>query len=325
MKAVAPLDPTTYTRHLIHGEGRTWIETNCYTDVIVELLHGLGHEPLAAMAFTLGIDFEGDQWTFFKFEHADLMRLYGWDIHELAPWRPLVAHIEEQVALGRPVLVELDSFFLPDTAGTAYQLAHVKSTVAVNALDPAREWMGYFHNQGYHQLEGADFRAIFQTEGLVHERMMPPYIEYVKALRGWVKPTPAEQTALSLEMLKDQLRRAPERNPFHPFKARLEADAAWLLAADLETFHAYSFATFRQFGACYELAATYLQWLGAQGVAGLDEAETAFREISTTTKAYQFQLARAMARKKPFDVGVIDTLAGHWDRAMNDLRTRFGA
>lgn len=323
MKSIAPLDPATYQRHLIHGEHRTWVETNCYTDVIVELLHGMGHEPLAAMAFTLAIDFEGDQWTFFKFEHADLMRLYGFEIHELAPWRPLVAHIEEQVAQGHPVLVELDSFFLPDTAGTAYKLAHVKSTVSVNAIDPAREWMGYFHNQGYHTLEGQDFRDIFQTEGLVHARMMPPYIEYVKFLRHFRKPSAQEQVAISLELLKDQLSRAPERNPFVPFKARLEADSEWLLNADIELFHAYSFATFRQFGACYELAATYLQWLGQQGVEGLAEAEAAFREISTTTKAYQFQLARSMARKRPFDVAVIDALGAAWDRGMGALRTRF--
>ncbi|HJV22606.1 MAG TPA: DUF1839 family protein [Holophagaceae bacterium] len=323
MKSIAPLDPATYVRHAIHGEGRTWIETNCYTDVVVELLHGLGHEPLAAMAFTLAADFEGDQWTFFKFEHADLLHLYGWDIHELAPWRPLVAHIEEQVDLGRPVLVELDSFYLPDTAGTAYKLAHVKSTVAVNAIDPAREWMGYFHNQGYHALEGQDFRDVFQTEGLVHERMMPPYIEYVKFLRHFRKPSAAQQAAISVELMKDQLSRAPERNPFGPFKARLEADSEWLLSADIEVFHAYSFATFRQFGACFELAATYLQWLGSQGVEGLAEAEAAFREISTTTKAYQFQLARAMARKRPFDVTVIDGLAAAWERGMGDLRARF--
>lgn len=323
MKSIAPLDPATYQRHLIHGEDRTWVETNCYTDVIVELLHGMGHEPLAAMAFTLAIDFEGDQWTFFKFEHADLMRLYGFEIHELAPWRPLVAHIEEQVAQGHPVLVELDSFFLPDTAGTAYKLAHVKSTVSVNAIDPAREWMGYFHNQGYHTLEGQDFRDIFQTEGLVHARMMPPYIEYVKFLRHFRKPSAQEQVAISLELLKDQLSRAPERNPFVPFKARLEADSEWLLNADIELFHAYSFATFRQFGACYELAATYLQWLGQQGAEGLAEAEAAFREISTTTKAYQFQLARSMARKRPFDVAVIDALGAAWDRGMGALRTRF--
>ncbi|MBI3132385.1 MAG: DUF1839 family protein [Acidobacteria bacterium] len=325
MKSIAPLDPATYQRHLIHGEDRTWVETNCYTDVIVELLHGMGHEPLAAMAFTLAIDFEGDQWTFFKFEHADLMRLYGFEVHELAPWRPLVAHIEEQVAQGHPVLVELDSFFLPDTAGTAYKLAHVKSTVSVNAIDPAREWMGYFHNQGYHALEGQDFRDIFQTEGLVHARMMPPYIEYVKFLRHFRKPSPEEQVAISLELLKDQLARAPERNPFGPFKARLEADSEWLLKADIELFHAYSFATFRQFGACYELAATYLQWLGRQGVEGLGEAEAAFREISTTTKAYQFQLARSMARKRPFDVAVIDALGAAWDRGMGALRNRFPA
>ena len=66
LKRIRELDPATYERHLIHGEGRTWAETNCYVDVLVELLHGLGFEPLASLPFTLRIDFEGDQWTFFK-------------------------------------------------------------------------------------------------------------------------------------------------------------------------------------------------------------------------------------------------------------------
>src|SRR4051812_34108369 len=127
MKQIAALDPAHYQRHLIHGENRVWAETNCYSDVIIELMHGLGHEPIAALPFALTIDFEGTQWTFFKFPDADIRDLFGLDICELAPWRPLVEHIEEQVGLGRPVLVELDSYFLPDTAGTAYKLAHVKS------------------------------------------------------------------------------------------------------------------------------------------------------------------------------------------------------
>src|SRR4051795_7634725 len=128
MKQILPLDPTRYQRHPIHGADRHWAETNCYVDVWVELLHALGFEPIAALPFTLAIDFEGDQWTFFKFALADLHELYGLDVQELAIWRPLVAHIEEQVTLGRPVLVELDSFHLPDTAGSAYRIAHVKST-----------------------------------------------------------------------------------------------------------------------------------------------------------------------------------------------------
>src|ERR1700722_19550583 len=105
MKRLIPLDPELYRRHAIHSDQRIWPETNCYSDVIIELLHGLGREPIAGLAFTLAIDFEGDQWTFFKFPHADLDELYGIDVQELAVWRPLVAHIEEQVGLGRPVLV----------------------------------------------------------------------------------------------------------------------------------------------------------------------------------------------------------------------------
>ena len=59
--AIRALDPATYRRHSLHGEGRTWAETNCYTDLLVELVHGFGHEPLAMLPFTLAIDFEGDQ------------------------------------------------------------------------------------------------------------------------------------------------------------------------------------------------------------------------------------------------------------------------
>src|SRR5207302_5072476 len=130
MQQILPLDPAHYQRHRIHGANRVWAETNCYVDVWVELLHAWGFEPVAALPFTVAIDFEGDQWTFFKFPLADLLELYGLDVQELAIWRPLVAHVEQQVALGRAVLVELDSYCLPDTAGAAYGLAHMKSTVA---------------------------------------------------------------------------------------------------------------------------------------------------------------------------------------------------
>jgi hypothetical protein len=102
------LDPATYARHAIHATDRVWAETNCYVDVWVELLHAWGFDPIAALPFTVGIDFEGDQWTFFKFPLSDLCQLYALDVQELAIWRPLVQHVDEQLALGRPVLVELD-------------------------------------------------------------------------------------------------------------------------------------------------------------------------------------------------------------------------
>ncbi len=64
---VVPVDASSYRPHPLHATERTWTETNCYVDLWIELLHSLGLDPLAAAAFTISTDFEGDQWTFFKF------------------------------------------------------------------------------------------------------------------------------------------------------------------------------------------------------------------------------------------------------------------
>jgi hypothetical protein len=321
---IAALDPLSYKRHPIHGEGRTWVETNCYTDLLIELLHGMGHDPVAMLPFTLAVDFEGDQWTFFKPAHNDVLDLYGLDIQELAIWKPLVEHVVEQVSAGRPVLVELDSFYLPDTAGTAYKLAHQKTTVGVNEIDVDAHRLGYFHNQGYYALEGDDFRELFLLDGLPHARVLPPYVEFVKPVAGFAAPKGAALVEASIEKMKRQLARAPRDNPFTRFKARFSEDLEGLLAADIERFHKYSFATWRQFGACFELAETYVGWLGANGVAGLEMPCQAFQQISQAAKAFQFQLARSMARKKPLDLSPLDAMGGQWEVGMTLLQSRYG-
>lgn len=312
-------DPAHYRRHAIHGENRIWVETNCYVDVWVELLHAWNFEPIAALPFTLAIDFEGDQWTFFKFPHADLYQLYGLDVQELAIWRPLVNHLQEQVNRERAVLVELDSFFLPDTAGTAYQREHVKTTVAVTEIDMARERLGYFHSQSYFHLQGDDFVNVFRLQGPSDPAALPPYVEFVKrrkapALRadGLVRK--------SLELLRQQLHRLPASNPFETFKQRFAADLDWLTNERLDAFHLYSFATLRQFGACYELAATYLQWLQEHSNLKLGQPIAAFTDIATGAKTLQFQLARAMARKKPLDLSPIDQMAGLWQAGLEHVK-----
>ena len=319
MKQVKALNPARYERHLIHGAERTWAETNCYVDVLVELLHGLGYEPAAALPFTLGIDFEGDQWSFFKFPHEDLFALYGMEIQEFNPWRSLAQHVETQVGLGRPVLVEMDSFFLPDTAGTAYKLAHVKSTIAVNAIDIEQRYLGYFHGQSYYELTGQDFIDIFQLGGLVHERMLPPYIEYVKLRNLHEVPRGKALVDASLVLLRKHLQLIPRDNPFVRFKDAFARDFDWLLTQEMETFHLYSFATFRQYGACFELMETYLKWLQQQGQQNLDAAIQAFATISNNTKAFQFQLARAMARKRPIDLAPLDEMAAAWQTGISQL------
>ena len=319
MKQILPLDATRYQRHRIHTGDRNWPETNCYVDVWIELLHASGFEPIAALPFTFGIDFEGDQWTFFKFPHADLHELFGLDVNELAIWRPLVDHLDEQTALGRPVLVELDSFYLPDTAGTAYQREHVKSTVAVNAIDVANEHLGYFHNQGYFTLHADDFANVLHSRGPSDPAMLPPYVEFVKR-RNVPVPRGKELVDASLGLLRRHLRLVPESNPFAAFKIRFAADLKWLALETLDAFHRYSFATLRQFGACFELSATYLQWLHQQDVKGVETAIRSFTGLSAGAKSMQFQLARAMTRKRPMDLSPLDSMAQTWQDALAALK-----
>jgi hypothetical protein len=319
MRQILALDPTCYPRHLIHGPDRTWAETNCDVDVWVELLHAWGFEPLAALPFTLAIDFEGEQWTFFKFPHADLRALYGLDVQEVTIWRPLAVHVEEQVALGRPVLLEVSSYHLPDTAGTAYRREHVKTTVAVVAIDVEARRLGYFHNQGYHHLHGEDFTSIFRLEGPHSPALLPPRVEFVKRHHDPI-PRGDDLVLESLGLLRRQLYRLPPSNPFPRFRERFEADLRWLADEPLETFHKYSFVTLRQFGAGYELAATYLHWLEQHKPLPLEVPAAAFTELSTGAKTLLFHLARALARKKPLDLSAIDRLADAWHRAMAHLK-----
>jgi hypothetical protein len=306
-----------YARHAIHGEERIWAETNCYTDLLIELVHSLGHDPVAMLPFTLAIDFEGDQWTFFKPPHFDLVALYALDIQELAMWKAPIEHVAEQVAVGHAVLIEVDAFWLPDTSGTAYRIAHQKTTVGVTKIDIEQRTMAYFHNQGFYTLTGEDFERLFQFPSL------PPYVEFAKRLPGFAPLTGDEQISLSLGILKAHLSRAPRENPFMRFKARLSQDLESLMAADMELFHKYSFATLRQYGACFELAETYLGWLGARGVAGLEVPRSAFASIAQTAKSFQFQLARSMARKKPLDTAPLDTMGAQWEVGMTLLQSRY--
>lgn len=319
-RKILDLDPNNYRKHMIHGEGRDWAETNCYVDVWIELLHGMGHEPIAALPYTFAIDFEGDQWTFFKYPLADLDRLYGLDIQELNIWRDLLECVEEQLEQGRHTLVELDSFFLPDTLGTAYKIEHVKSTVAINSIDRENRRMEYFHNQGYHRLEGEDFEQLFLSADTLDDRILPPYVEFVKKRN---RPLLSENDLVleSLSCFKYQLKNLPVNNPFLSFKERFAHDFSDLAVVDIDFFHKYSFATLRQYGVCFELCKTYLEWIKQNGAGSgdFDMPITAYSEISTSSKVFQFQLARSIARKKPLDLSPLDSMAEHWQRAVDFL------
>ena len=312
LRSLSGRDPADYRRHALHSTDRTYTETNCYADIIIELLHAHGYEPLAGFAHLVGVDFEGDQWTFFKPPPEDLEQLFGVDIHEMQPYRPLPVQIAEQLELGRTIIVELDSWFLPDTETTSYRREHVKTSVAADAIDVDGQRMNYFHGPGLFELSGPDFRGIFRLDGHADD-VLPPYTELVRFDAG-PRLEGDELRARSREQLVRHLQRRPAGNPFRRFGDQLTQALPQLLEQDLESYHAYAFATVRMAGSAFEVLATYVDWL-----CGTDAAESAsaMGEIVDGCKALSFRLAR----RRAFDPQpLLSSLADAWERAIGGLQ-----
>ncbi|MGZ2410616.1 uncharacterized protein DUF1839 [Sphingomonas sp. F9_3S_D5_B_2] len=301
-------DPATYAPHPLHAPGRAYRETNCYTDVLIELLHSRGLEPVAGMGHLVRTDFEGDQFTFFKMPQADIETFYGVDIHEMQPVGALPDQIERQLQRGRTMLVELDSFYLPDTAGTDYRRSHIKSTVAVEAIDQDAERLRYFHNIGLHELSGHDYRGIFGLDGRP-DTALPPYLELARFDLAHPLTGP-ELSRAARECLAFHLARRPAENPFERFGEQLSADLPGLLAGDAEAFHAYAFATVRMAGSAFDLLRAHVSWL-----IGDDEA----RSLEPIVEGCQVMSFR-LARRRPFDPApTISAMAEAWTAAMLSL------
>jgi hypothetical protein len=301
----------------VHGEGRTYLESNCYTDIIVELLHACGYEPLAALGHLVRMDFEGDQWTFFKPPPDDLEKLYGVDIHEMQPYRSIPIQIAEQLQRDRTIIVELDSFYLPDTASTSYRTEHVKTSVAADLIDLETESFRYFHATGLHELQREDYRGAFRLDREYGEDVLPPYTEVVRFDAGPSLEGDALREA-SLELLRRHLRKAPRENPFRAFGAALHRELPALRSGDLQAYHAYAFATVRMAGSGFELAASHVAWLlGARAQGAAD----AMLEIVDACKALSFRLAR----RKEFDPApLLEAAADAWERGLGVLSEAAG-
>jgi len=301
-------DPRTYHPHALHAHDRVYAETNCYMDVVIELLHARGDEPLAALGFLARMDFEGDQWTFFKPPPEDLEALFGVDIHEMQPYRPLPEQAEEQLCAGRTIIVEVDAWYLPDTASSSYRNEHVKTSVAIEAIDRAGERLRYFHNRSLHELAGADYRGAFVVDPSPTETMLPPYVELVRFDAG-PRLAGNDLRAAARALLRRHVQRRPLRNPFVAFGERLAADLPALVDADPATYHAYAFATGRMAGAGFELFSAHLEWMfGASAAAAVEP----LREIVTGCTTLSLKLAR----RRPFDIApAFAALADAWERA----------
>lgn len=305
MISIFNLDPQTWQPHALHGDDRTYLETNCYTDVLIELVAAAGHDPLPMLGGAVEVDFEFDQFTFFKTAPVDLLWLYGMEVHETQPFRDLPTQIASRLAVGQTLIPELDAYWLPDTAATSYRNAHVKTSVVAEAIDLAGQRLRYFHNAGYYELSGEDYRGIFRLEGATPAQVLPPYVDLVR----WSAPAAESAQGIALELFRGHLARRPTSNPFARFGAHLEAEFPRLLAGELADYHEYAFATVRMAGAAFELLGSYAQWqFGYQS--------EALAEIVGGTKMLSFRLAR----RREFDVaGAVAPMADAWERAIAEL------
>jgi hypothetical protein len=313
------LSATSYEGHPLHHGERAWLESNCYVDLWIEALHAFGYDPHACLPFTVAGDFEGDQWLFFKPPTSELLSLYGVDVQELNIWRPVLDHVLTQVARGRLVLLEVDAFYLPDTAGVSYRSVHTKTTIGIESIDSDAGTLGYFHNAGYYALGREDFGGLFGLEGERREDQLVPYTEFARIERGKGVPR-AELTDASLALLRQHIARMPSSNPIVPFRARFLTDVQWLAEQPQATFHVYAFSTLRQCGANFELAASYLRWLEHHQEKRLFHAAEAFETLASQAKTLQFKAARAVVLHKPVDFApMFDAMEHAWDTARSCL------
>jgi hypothetical protein len=317
------LDPANYPRSVLHAESCVWVEKNCYVDIWIEVIHALGLEPRAILPFVAAIDFEGDQWTFFKPPHGELTDLYGIDVQELNVWRPLLEHALEHLAAGKLISTEADAFWLPDTSGTDYRRQHTKSTIVLNDLDLEKRTLGYFHNAGYYRLEGEDFVRTFRLDAPPDPTFMPLFAEVVRVDRVIRRPV-AELVTMSRELWRRHLQRRPANNPIRAFQQRFEHDLPGLQDKGLAYYHAWAFGTIRQLGAAFELAALNLEWLSDHGSAGLEVAMAAFQRLAEANKTLILKGARATNNRRPLDSApLFDSMAADWESGMTALLTSF--
>lgn len=307
---MSELSPTGGERPTPRAE-RIWPESNCYVDLWSGVLRDLSLEPEAMLACTVAPRFEGDQWTFCKPTATELAELYGVRVEELTIWRSLREHVAVQLGLGRLVLVEVDAFHLPDTAGVSYRSAHQKTTIGIVGLDEEQGRLDYYHNAGRYQLSGDELDAVLSSRVLGAD--LPPFAELVDA---------SHAAATRGDLLRERSRTVAARrlagagksNPFSAWAARAAHDTARLRAHDLEFFHAWAFASVRQAGAMAEQLATWCDWV--DGDAGIVAAAESLRTIARTLKAQQFRLARLARGGTTADLApTLEGCASEWSGA----------
>ena len=317
MVSLLGLDPETYAPSALHHPDRTFPRNQLLRRLWIELLHALGIDAATAMAFACTVDFEGDQWTFFKPPPDELERLYGIDVHEMQLYRPTIDHVVEQLT-GRQNDHHRSRLVL--YAGSSRDIyrhgEHVKSSIAIEAIDPAARTPALFSWARLLRALGEDYRGIFPLGARVFRRCIaalyrtgpfrcgPPAEGRGPSASGARNARPATWPETAAQSMVD-VRRAPFRI-FRRCSAGTDAE-----------YHAYAFATVRQCGAAFETPRSFVEWLAPASFARGEAAAAALGRQVNGAKSSSFQACAAAGlrswRRR------FEQLADDWEIAMHAL------
>lgn len=309
-------DPRDHRPHFTHGADRIWPETNCYFDLWIELLNSLGLDPVPAFACLLSADHDGLQWDFIKQPPELLRRLYGLEVAEENLWLPVLEMVESGPGRGLLHTVEVDSWWLPDTAGTAYRTQHVKTTIVPTRVDREQRIMWYLHNAGHFELTEDDFDGVFGASNHT-EAILPPYVEQIRRYPERI------ETDAFMAVVREQLARRPLGNPVDRLATGVARATKWLPETGMATFHLWAFATLRQCGATAELTADLATHLEPV-FSGAGDAREHFLDLASGAKSVQFKMARATSGRA-VDVGpALAAMAVSWQTGMDIVARAVG-
>ena len=310
--------PRSTARTRCTPESAPMRETNCYADILIELLHARGDEPLAAMGF-LGEDG-------LRGRPVDLLQAAAggsraassaWTSTRCSPTVHCPSRSRPRSPPGRTMIVELDSWYLPDTASTSYRTrarqdlrgrwrGSIRRPVSACATSTTRASTSW---------TGEDYRGVFRLDGEDLSprtccRPTPSWCASMPGL-GWAARSCAEasQRAPGPPSVASAGRRALSRASAR----QLAAELPRLLAGDAGDYHAYAFATVRMAGSAFEIAASHVEWLlGDEGRPAVE----ALARIVESCKVLSFRLAR----RRAFDPGAtVAAQAQAWSQAMAAL------
>ncbi|WP_285030758.1 DUF1839 family protein [Mycolicibacterium sp. lyk4-40-TYG-92] len=314
-QAATPLQidarPDGYAPHFTHRADRLWLETNCYLDLWIEILNCLGLDPVPSFASLLSADHDGLGWTFGKQQPEDLRRLYGIEVAEENSWLPVLELVETGPRRGVLHTVEVDSWWLPDTAGTAYRSEHVKTTITPLSVDRDARRLRYLHNAGLFELDGEDFDGVFGLTA-ASAPLLPPYIEVIRHF-----PARAQPGAVAA-VVREHLSRRPVGNPIDRLGSCVEQAGTWLPDAGMARFHLWAFGSLRQCGASAELLADLAEYLDAE-FSGAAAAAAPLRSVAGAAKAVQFKMARVVSGRKVDVSSTLAAMATDWQTALDAI------